>query len=304
MNYLLILLALFASGCRTDKPDPVPVPEPTPTATHSPMAPPVGRIYGITLDDEVDWTPENIAETVKAIRWMSTRVVCRIVFNGGYGPEKYRAAVTAFAPVCDILGQPADSTYVEALSLDAYRKRFQDYVAAFPEIRLWETGNEVNGDWLGSGVAAKVHVAHEVVKAAGKSAVLVPYWNTPNCADSNGEFVSWIRKNISAKVKQETDFVLTSVYGKDCEDPEPTFEQVFTFQSELGAIFPNAALGLGEIGGSESASQAQRAAVIRYYYAMPKTHMRDIGFGGYWFYRQDMVPYTKPLWAVLVEGLL
>lgn len=196
-----------------------------------------------------------------------------------------------------------DSVYVQKLSLAQYGQRFQDFLTAFPEIQLWEIGNEINGHWLGTGVPEKLDAAFDLVKAAGRKAVVVPYWNTDNCKDKNGNWLPWLAKNVSDKVKTGADYVLVSVYGMDCDGPEPTAAEITAFYQELGVMFPNAKLGLGEIGAGEKATLAQRQSALQYYLALPKLHPRDIGFLGYWWFKQDMVPRTKPSWTVLVNGL-
>ena len=89
----------------------------------------------------------------------------------------------------------------------------------------------------------------------------------------------------------------------DCSGSEPSPSDVGRFYARLGRLFPHAALGIGEIGGSERASRRQRAVVLRYYLHLPKLHERDVFFGGYWFFRQDMVPAGTELWKVLAKGM-
>lgn len=293
-NALLVLLALFSLGC----PSPTPDPSPAPTQSFSPIPPAQDSLTGITIDDISD-----LPSIINSIKSLPKRITVRVVFDVPNAPSYYASAITELLKVADVLAQPADSTYVKGLSFSAYQKRFQDYVAAFPQITLWEIGNEVNGDWLGTGVPAKIDAAFDVVKGAGKKAVIVPYWNTLNCADKNGLWSTWISNNISTKVKQGSDYSLISIYGKDCDGPEPTPSELQAIYITMASLFPNAMLGVGEMGGSESATSAEREKVIRYYYTLPRIHFRDLGFYGYWFFKEDMVPNTKPLWSVMNQVL-
>lgn len=289
----LLILSACTHGAKTNDPNP----EPTPTATHSPYLVDSSELFGVTID-----SIDNLPAIVDALGRLPKRITARIVFDAQNSPAYYKDAVAKIGMVADILGQPSDSEYVKGLSLAAYKKRFQDYVAAFPQIQMWETGNEINGDWLGTGVVAKFEAAHDVVRGAGKKTVLVPYWNSKTCADSNGYWLDWLKKNMTAKLKS-SDYVLVSVYGWDCDGPEPTKAEITDFYTELGVMFPNAMLGIGEMGGSEKYSVAKRAATIPYYYNMPKLHPRDVGFNGFWFFTPDAVPYTKSTWTKLNEVL-
>jgi hypothetical protein len=257
------------------------------------------RMYGVTVDDL-----SNLPEIVDSLQKLPVRPWVRIVFHIEDDHTRYRRAVAEISKVsAGIVGQPADSTYVARLSLKAYSRRFRKFVDAFPEIDLWEIGNEINGDWLGAAVSSKIDAAFDIVKNAGRRSVLVPYWNRRTCADRNGYWLTWIDQNVSAKVKSGADYVLVSVYGMDCSGSEPSPSDVGRFYARLGQLFPHAALGIGEIGGSERASRRQRAVVLRYYLHLPKLHERDVFFGGYWFFRQDMVPAGTELWKVLAKGM-
>lgn len=256
------------------------------------------RVIGVTVDDI-----SNLNDIVESLQKLPQRVTVRLVFNLPFAPDVYRDAVKQISKVADILGQPADSVYVAKLSLAQYGKRFEDFLVAFPEIELWEIGNEINGHWLGTGVPEKLDAAFDLVKGAGRKAVVVPYWNTDNCKDKNGIWLPWLAKNVSNKVKAGADYVLVSVYGMDCDGPEPTATEITAFYQQLGVMFPNAKLGLGEIGAGEKATLVQREAALKYYLLLPKLHPRDIGFLGYWWFKQDMVPKAKSSWSVLADGM-
>lgn len=293
--YLLPFLFLLG-GCQHGTITPPPVSIPTGISSILPVD--SSRLAGVTIDS-IDPLPAILESLSK----LPKRATVRIVFDVPNGPAYYKDAVTKISAVADILGQPADSTYVKRLSLTQYKQRFQNYVTAFPQIKFWEAMNEANGDWLGTGVPTKLDAAYDVIKAAGKKVVVTPYWNTQDCKDSNGYWLDWIKKNVSSKVKAGADYVLVSVYGGDCDGAEPTLADISAFYLTLGTLFPNALLGIGEMGGSESYSIPKREATISYYYKLPKLHPRDAGFFGYWFFASDAVPYTKSTWKVLSDSM-
>jgi hypothetical protein len=88
-----------------------------------------------------------------------------------------------------------------------------------------------------------------------------------------------------------------------CEGWEPSADQMRRIYSKLGSMFPNAALGVGEFGGSENATPDERARILRHYLQLPKLHERDVFFGGYWFFHEDMVPAGTMLWNVLAQHM-
>lgn len=226
---------------------------------------------------------------------MKQRPWVRIVFDYPQPASDYIEAVSAISKVADIIGQPSDSTYSSKMSVSAFKARFQQYVTTLPQINIWEICNECNGDWAGDNTPAQTDAALSIVKAAGKLSMFVPYWNTPNCADKHGDYVAWTQSKISQTVKLGTDYVMTSIYGMDCEGPEPTYPQIESMLTTFATMFPNSKVGIGEYG-AEKAIDKER--IMKYYLNFRSTNPRFIFFGGYWYGYQDLVPMTKPLWSI------
>jgi hypothetical protein len=102
--------------------------------------------------------------------------------------------------------------------------------------------------------------------------------------------VAWIQNNISTKVKTQSDYVTPSIYGVDCDGPEPTYAALDSLVSTFATMFPNAQVGIGEFGVQGNAS------ILSYYMSYTNTNPRYIFAGLYWYGRQDLVPKATPLW--------
>lgn len=262
-------------------------------------------IYGVTVDSTSD-----LAAIVTALEKLSRKVTVRIVFDRGMHPADYRKAVKQIHRVAYILGQPADSSYVEYYTLDEYKALFTEYLTAFAdEVDLWEIGNEVNGNWLGppAEVSAKVSAAYDIVKAAGRKTVLTLMYNEglgcaaspPECAEAGQyEMYTWVRTHVPARMRSGVDYVLFSYYPANSPEFKPDWKREF---NRIGNLFPHAKLGFGELG--IEGSDAQKAALIDEFYPMRIAHPRYIKGFFWWYFRQDMVPYTKPLWGVLDRAI-
>jgi hypothetical protein len=275
-----------------------PTPTPSPSATSSAIGEISAPIYGVTVD-----RTSNLSATVIALGKFSKKVTVRIVFDEGMHPADYQDAVDQIHSVAYILGQPADSSYVVDFALDQYKARFSEYLNAFGDkVDLWEVGNEVNGEWLGppADVSAKILAAYDIVKAAGKKTVLTLFFNEgEDCAPSpQYEMYSWVQNHIPERMKSGVDYVLVSYYPASCPQYKPDWRNEFT---KIGNIFPNSKLGFGELG--ITGTDAQKASMIDEFYPMQVDHPRYIKGFFWWYFCQDMVPYTNHLWGVLDQAI-
>jgi hypothetical protein len=136
--------------------------------------------------------------------------------------------------------------------------------------------------------------AYDQVKAQGKAAALTLYYTAPNYTDAQHEMFPWASTNIPDAMKSGLDYVLVSYYEDDNGGYQPDWPTVF---SQLAAMFPNAKLGIGECGTTNSASKS--AYLTRYYsMSMPATP-RFVGGYFWWHFSEDVVPFTDPLWQTL-----
>jgi hypothetical protein len=256
-------------------------------------------LYGVTVDDI-----SALSDVVTALGALPRRTTTRIVFDASEMPAYYAQAVPAVHAVSYVLGTILDSSAVAQVSVSQYALRTSAYLAAFPTgVDVWEIGNEINGNWLGNApdVASKMTQAFDLVKAAGQHTELTLY----GCSDSGAlyDMFDWVNANVPARMRSGLDYVLVSYYEGDCGAPRSDWPSVF---QQLRQLFPTAGLGFGEVGyvdakGNDLALQNESAAAtyLQKYYAM------QIGVPGYvggyfwWYFAEDMVPDTRPLFAVL-----
>lgn len=63
----------------------------------------------------------------------------------------YRSAAVAINKVSYVMGELLDSQYLTTVSVQGYLDRTREYLAALVDVvDVWEIGNELNGEWLGS----------------------------------------------------------------------------------------------------------------------------------------------------------
>jgi hypothetical protein len=292
---ILILLAVFSTACPSPRPDPLPGPSASPRPALQPIQ---GMRFGLTLE-----SVDNLQATLESLRAMPFRPMVRIVFQCDSDAQPYMAAVPEIARVADVVGQFSDSTCTGTLSLDKYVTRLMKFMAVFPGVNIWETCNECNGTGPGWNVPngeVFAEAATRAVRGLGKQALFTPYWNRPVCQDDNGNYLAWVHDKLSPYVKQNTDYVTTSVYGHDCKGnpSEPGYAELDKMVATLSAEFPNALVGVGEYGTPKA---SDKAAIMRHYLEYRNANPRYFFFGGYWYGSDDLVPKTNPLWSVFIS---
>ena len=109
---------------------------------------------------------------------------------------------------------------------------------------------------------------------------------------------AWIDANVEAELRQGIDYVLVSYYETACPTHDP-WDEVFT---KLAQRFPNSFVGFGETGTEdENAPLADKKTILNRYYSLvpPIEPQKYIGGYFWWYFSEDMVPMTLPLWAEL-----
>jgi hypothetical protein len=199
---------------------------------------------------------------------------------------------------------------VKTFTVAQYTQRTRDYLAAFPTgVDLWEVGNEINGNWLDTtdgGVAdvvAKMTGAFDLVKAAGGRAALTLY----GCSDADPahDMITWATANVPARMITGLDDVLVSYYEGDCAAPRSDWSHVF---HQLRAMFPRAAIGFGEVGAVDSSGNpindpAIAGPYLQKYYGMAIPEPGWVGGDFWWYFAEQMVPKTQPLFPVLSAAM-
>jgi hypothetical protein len=248
------------------------------------------KFYGVTIDDVT-----NLDQIVDSLRSLPKKPFTRVVFDPGMTPTDYSEAVNKIGAVSYVMGEPVDSHGFKDLSLEQYRQRFAQYLDGFgSRVDLWEIGNEINGEWTGTtpDVIAKLQAAVELTKTRAKKTALTLYYNQGCAEDPAREMLAWSSKNVPADLRANIDYLLVSYYPDDCSGPSPDWPAVF---AELAKQYPNAKFGIGEVGTEKAAN---KEALIRKYYSMAAPVSNWVGGHFWWYFKQDAVPKTKPLWFV------
>ncbi len=253
-------------------------------------------IFGVTIDDP--WT--NTTGIMDAFDSHCQKPTSRIVFDENVAATDYTDAVNQIATKAFIMGEILDSYYVNTYTVQAYLNRTTEYLDEFENVvDIWEIGNEINGDWLGTtaDVVQKMEGAYNLVKARNKPTALTLYYNN-SCYYNHpeNEMFTWVNANVPNAMKQGLDYVLVSYYEDDCENvvlTEAEWQAVF---DNLHTIFPNSKLGMGECGTTDP---TKKADYINRYYRMDITTPNYIGGYFWWYYATDCVPKTNALWTTI-----
>jgi hypothetical protein len=275
-------------------------------------------MYGVTLDDV-----SNSAAELAALQHMAHMPTVRIVFDVGEPVQNYTSAIKQFHGSAYIMGLLADSSYMKNYTpsqLTAWTQSYTQTLGALVDI--WEIGNEVNGNWLGTNTLAKIEAMYDVVaNQNGATALTFFYEGEPsdphNCiATNNGgnDMFTWInhqfqlglpigqRSPETEKIRLNLNYALISWYPDQCQGAKPNWPWVYT---QLANIFPNAKVGFGELGTANPANASTyEVNEIKQYYPMAKTTTgfpaRYIGGYFWWYFAEEMVPWsTSALFNVL-----
>jgi len=253
------------------------------------------KVYGVTLDS-VDPLPEIL----DALGSLSKTPMSRIVFDEWVPASEYWVPAGKLYEKSYVMGELLDSYYFIHYNLSQYKARTRDYLNTLgTKVDLWEVGNEINGEWLGgtSAVVAKMTAAYDIVKAKGGRTALTLYYN-PNCwAKPSHEMFRWTAANVPDRMKSGLDYVFVSYYEDDCNNYQPDWQSVM---SKVSLMFPNSKVGIGECG---TRQQDLKSGLLKQYYSMNLSLPSFVGGYFWWYFNQDMVPKTKPLWSVLNNTL-
>lgn len=269
---------------------------PTVSQTPTPSPTPSEKMYGVTIDSVA-----NISDTVNSLKSLSQKPTTRIVFDEGMSASYYISPTQKIHNVSHVMGELLDSFYVKSVTPAQYLARTEEYYNTLHAyVDIWEIGNEINGEWLGNPteVAQKMTSAFDFIKSKGKTTALTLYYNEDCWMYPSEEMFTWAKKNVPERMKSGLEYVFVSYYEDDCNGLRPNWEAVF---AKLAEMFPNSKIGFGEIGTIKS--QAAKTDMIERYYRMNISQERFIGGYFWWYFMQDMVPSTKPMWQVLNNNL-
>lgn len=159
------------------------------------------EIIGVRTMREYLLTCENVSnygEAVRRLQRLPRRVMLRIPiqWNDDEGhiddPNDYVNAFRAFSAVADVMIQFADSSAMKHFtpgSFDDHVKHCLSVLGSF--CKSAESGNEVNGDWLGKRTAEKVQRALTACSHANLPTVVTYYLS----ADDPRQMFDWIARH-------------------------------------------------------------------------------------------------------------
>jgi hypothetical protein len=256
-----------------------------------------GPLWGVTLDNDGGIGKKKLAAQVDALGSLPIRPTSRIVLDYGSTVADYADAIPAIHAVSDVWGQLADSSEVKGVGAAAYARWAKQLVAAYRgDVDVWEIGNEVNGEWVGTQAQelARIQAASAAVEAVGGRTALTLYYN-PDCwSKKANEMFTWLG---TATLPADLDYVTISYYPSDCNDYWPsaaTWQSVF---DRLHARFPNATLAFGEAGQSANSLTPEPAVALLQRYAAVRI-VGDNFAGGYfwWYWAENAVPKGSLFW--------
>jgi hypothetical protein len=248
-------------------------------------------LFGVTIDSV--W---NLDPVIDSLARLARRPTVRVVFDPGVSASEYASGVARVHRVGNVMGELVDSFAVASINEAAYQARATQFVNALSgSVDIWEVGNEVNGEWLGTtaSVVKKITSAYSVVANRGQPTALTLYYNEGCWAKPENEMFAWAEANIPNQMKQKLDFVLISYYEDDCNHLKPDWPSVF---QKLGRMFPNSKLGFGEVGTTEAKA---KVGSIESHYAIRNLTPNFIGGYFWWYFIEDMVPVGTPAWDAL-----
>lgn len=183
------------------------------------------------------------------------------------------------------------------MSLDAFERRTRAYVDALPDVDEWETGNEVNGNWLGStaSVVAKTRYASRYVKSHTHARVLVTlYWELGEGSVVNSTF-TWAHANLRSIVADVDDLGI-SLYPRQSPMGE-AFDRVVT---ALHGAFPRQRIMITELdyGRGPGWGWTSRDAVAATYQSAIMGYPYS-GGGTFWWYFVEEAAHGNSLYETL-----
>lgn len=263
--------------------------------------------WGVTLDDTSGGatdlaTVRDLVDGDPQDGWV------RLVFDAARTAASYTAEVrAAHAAGLHVTGQILDSSDMAGLSLARWQQRVAEYVTALPSVDEWEVGNEVNGNWLGHDVTAKIQYAAAYVKAHTTArTMLTLYWQLGEDDPAHSMF-TWAKANLSPQVLATIDDLGVSLYPED----HPMGAALDRVTTTLHRLYPQQRIAITELdywspdldhtwwwGSRTDPTGAGRRAVATLYQAASLGYPYSGGGTYFWYYLEEALPRAA-LWTAL-----
>ncbi len=265
--------------------------------------------WGVTVDRRTRYR-DVISSIADLVDHRPGVAYVRIVFDLGVGPKGYDAIIhEAERQGVVVVGQVFDSSYMRHATVAEFEARWRNYVDHFPDIGVWEVGNEVNGGWLGDDVPEKVAYAARYVKATDPTdtTVLTLFWQLGTADSPATSVFQWARDQISPALVADTDVIALSTWIGGAP-LGIAHDEVF---ERLHAMFPGKRIAMGELGywepntsrvwwwrSQRDPTTKVRAALARHMYLANLAFPSSVG-GGFWWYYVTEMSKREPLWDTL-----
>jgi hypothetical protein len=251
---------------------------------------------GVTVDDI-----SNAGAVTTSLRSLN-RPITRVVFDKQEGPSYYISAIAQFDSAGYTMGELLDSSDMSSVSVSTLKTRTASYLSTLKTtVDLWEIGNEVNGEWLGSNVPAKIQNTFAAVQAAGYRSAMTLYYEPAATVTPGYDMIPWEQNltHVPANMHQGLNYVFVSYYETDNNNIRPTVTQWDVMFKQLAIDFPNAKIGFGEIGldnPANSGTLTKAKNIMNYYYGLKFPDVPQfVGADFWWYFAEDCVPVGKPL---------
>jgi hypothetical protein len=230
-------------------------------------------VIGVTIDDISSL--DSIVTKIEA----SPVEIVRLCCDPGETPAVYKDAVASLTKVCKVMIQPVDSSEMSKYSRTAHMARFQSYIKAFgdlPNVWGFETGNEINGDWLGEpeDVCMKVNGANSFCLTHGIKSMVTMYAMDQGSPNQVG---LWLNEY---PIERCPTVVSLSIYENSWENP-PLLSTLF---DEIRKAFPSAITCIGEFGTEpKTISGPEFEDFVKRWYTYQPTEVSNYqNWGMYW----------------------
>lgn len=264
-------------------------------------------LYGVTVDKIT--RSQDLTSSLAAL---PVRPTTRVYFDVHEPPSYYAQAIDEIGPVSDVMGELLDSSDEKRISVAGLQARTEAYLGTLgSRVDIWEIGNEVNGDWTGryADVSAKLTEAYDDVAATGSRTALTLYANDfgpDNCGDGTAELTpaQFSRQYVPARVAAGLDYVFLSYYPTQCGGREPSSAELSAYLQQLHGLYPNAALGFGEVGLPRRATRSSRAnaeEIMHWAYSLAPELPYYVG-GYFWWYGAEDALGRRALLREVLPG--
>ncbi len=169
--------------------------------------------WGVTIDRTDNYT--SVLDSVAAlVAGTDARMYVRIVFDEFVPAADYGPIVSyAQGLGLHVVGEILDSAAMDQYTLAEFQARVVEYVDGLPGVEVWEIGNEVNGEWLGGDVDAKIEYAAAYVKQVDPddTTLLTLFWQIGTGEPASAVF-DWAAAHVSPGLLGNVDVIGLSIY--------------------------------------------------------------------------------------------